>query len=276
MSRGLVMSTLSPLIEKQQAVAGETEHVVERQGRDHYLRAGLDELSPEHADLSEVRDHVAVREHRTLRRSSRSAGVLQECQVVRADRRRREARGRPAGERLPQAHRLWKIESRHHALDVPGEEVDGGTPGQRRKIREPCGEDVPDGGVCDDLRQYVSEVLQDHDRARARIDQLMMQLPRRIERIGVHDREPRTQRAEDRHRVLEQVRHHERHAFPGSEADLEEVGGEPAGKALEIRKGQRHSEVVISGAIGKSRAARIENADQRRLGTDLDARLAQS
>ena len=60
--------------------------------------------------------------------------------------------------------------------------------------------------------QHVRDVLEDHDRLRAGVLQLVLELAVRVERVGVDDREPGAQRAEQRDRVLQDVRHHQRDA----------------------------------------------------------------
>ena len=82
-------------------------------------------------------------------------------------------------------------------------------------------------------RERVREVLQDDDRLRAGVLQLMLELARGVERIGVDDREAGAQRAVQRDRVLQDVRQHDRDAVALLQVRaLLQPGGEVARRLL--------------------------------------------
>ena len=70
---------------------------------------------------------------------------------------------------------------------------------------------LSDGFFSQHLLQRVGEVLQHHDDLGARIVQLVLELARGVLRVDVDHRVAGAQRAEQGHRVLQQVGHHDRH-----------------------------------------------------------------
>ncbi len=163
------------------------------------------------ARLQHVRDHVAMSEHRALGDAGRAAGVLQERDVVVRDRR-------PASN-----GRNWPCSSTSLKRTAPGSSQCGTCLRTWRTTRftiadfgQPSWSPTPvtmtcsSCGALDHLGERVREVLEDHDRFRAGIGQLMLELARGVERIRVDDGQPGAQRAVQRDRVLQDVRQHDR------------------------------------------------------------------
>ena len=99
--------------------------------------------------------------------------------------------------------------------------------GKRQKIADSSGDDVRDGGLVQHLLQGMGKVLQHDDDLRARVLELMLQLARRVERVDVDHRHARSQRAEHRDRILQQVGHHQCHPIALGQADCAlQVGAE--------------------------------------------------
>ena len=69
--------------------------------------------------------------------------------------------------------------------------------------------DVLDRRVRDHFLQHVREVLEDDDDRRAGIDELVLELARGVQRIGVDDGHAGAQRAVHDDGVLQDVRHHD-------------------------------------------------------------------
>ncbi|WP_425249748.1 AMP-binding protein, partial [Enterobacter hormaechei] len=65
-------------------------------------------------------------------------------------------------------------------------------------------------GSFNDFFQRVGKVGDNHNRRRAAVIQLMFQLARGIERVNVNHDHPCPEDPEQRHRVLQQVWHHQR------------------------------------------------------------------
>ena len=61
--------------------------------------------------------------------------------------------------------------------------------------------------------QRIGKVLQHDNRCRTAVFQLMFQLARRIKRIRIHCHQTCLQNTEKRNRILQNVRHHNRHTL---------------------------------------------------------------
>jgi hypothetical protein len=89
------------------------------------------------------------------------------------------------------------------------------------------------------LLQHGSEILQDHDGFGAGIVELVFELARLVERVDVDHRAAGAQDPGDRHRVLQYVGHHQRHAVAALEAAALQPGGEGARGGIERAIGHR-------------------------------------
>ncbi|MNP70485.1 hypothetical protein D3C76_1667240 [compost metagenome] len=65
-------------------------------------------------------------------------------------------------------------------------------------------------GFVDHFLEGVREVRDNHNCRCAAVVQLMLQLARGIEGVNVNHDHPGAQNAKQRHRILQQVRHHQR------------------------------------------------------------------
>ena len=137
--------------------------------------------------------------------------------------------------------------------------------------------------LADHLLQRVGEILDDDDRLGAGILQLMLEFARRVERVDIDDDAAGAQRAEQRHRVLQQVGHHQRDAIALLEADRLQPAGEIARQAIQLAVGHLAIHADVGNLIGilrcrrprtPSPARRLVDADfggnARRVGLDPD------
>jgi len=109
---------------------------------------------------------------------------------------------------VPIVERQFKLAD--HLAHVPDREVDEPPLPKTKQVTRSHQHDVPDIGPVDDIRQCAGEVLQDQDRLRPRIAELVLELPRRVQGVHVDDRETCAKNGGDRHHVLGQVGHHQR------------------------------------------------------------------
>ena len=72
---------LTAELNKQQAVHGQCENVVQRQRRNDQLFAGMQQRPVGCIDLLKVRQHVAVGQHCAFRHAGGTAGILQEREI---------------------------------------------------------------------------------------------------------------------------------------------------------------------------------------------------
>ena len=98
----------------------------------------------------------------------------------------------------------------------------------------------------------LGEVLENDDGLGAGVLQLVLQLARRVQRIDVHHGHAGAQDAEQRHRVLQQVRRHDGDALAlGHARQSLQEGGEVARQPLQLGVAHGAAEVVIGRFVGK-------------------------
>ncbi len=93
----------------------------------------------------------------------------------------------------------------------------------------------------------------------------MFQLARRIERIAVHHDASGAQGAEHRHRILQHVGHHDRHARALAQTTRLQPGAEQAREPIELAERDELAQIRIGGAIAILRGARFEQRPDRRI-----------
>ncbi len=116
------------------------------------------------------------------------------------------------------------------------------------------------------LCERVCEVLEDQDRPGAGVLELVLELARRVERVGVHHRETGVEGGCERHGVLQDVGQHDRQPVALPEArHLLQVGRELAAQPVEIPVGQRavHQRAgrLIGVFLAASRDERLQRGD---------------
>jgi len=132
---------------------------------------------------------------------------------------------------------------------------------------------VAHSGCRDDLLQGVREVLQHHDGRRTGVGQLMLQFTRGVERINVDHHQAGAQRAEQRHRVLQQVGQHDGHPLALAQSHhLLQVGAEIAGEAIDFAVAQGDAHVGEGGALAEPLATLFEHVLERSEAEDVDFR----
>jgi hypothetical protein len=117
----------------------------------------------------------------------------------------------------------------------------------------------------------VSEVLQDDDGGGARVRELMLQLARGIQRVGVHHGESGTQGAVRGHGILQDIGHHDGDpvALPKAATVLQE-GAELRRKDVELAVGHRLAHVHIGIARGMDGQRLLDHLLERGVFVDID------
>ena len=116
-------------------------------------------------------------------------------------------------------------QARHHLLHLLDDQVDDPALRPRQHVADLGGDHVLDRRAPEHLLQDTGEVLEDDDGLGARVLELVLELARRVERIDVHHDHAGAQDAEQRHRVLQQVRRHD-----GDALALAPCPASPAGR----------------------------------------------
>ena len=213
-SRGLAISTLcrAPLDEGEQ-LHRQREDVIERQRRHDDVAACLELGLHPRRGLLEVRDHVAVRQHRRpwARRSCRPCTAGTRCRPV-------VSGTGSSGSLRPTASAALNgtapsichggtiffpyLTTRFVSSALIGGKRSPSLGGDHRLDRRPL----------DDLLDGVREILEHDDRLRAGVVELVLELAARVERVAVDDHQAGAERGEQRDRILQHVRHHDRDA----------------------------------------------------------------
>ena len=165
-------------------------------------------------NLLKVRQHITVGQHRPFRHAGGTARVLQKCQILRHDLRLHVLHPVARMQGAAEGDGIRQVVFRHQPLNVFNDKVDQRTFRGRELVAHARQDDVFNLGFFNHFFQRVGKVGDNHNRRRAAVIQLMFQLARGIERVNVNHDHPCPEDPEQRHRVLQQVWHHQRDAIP--------------------------------------------------------------
>ncbi|MNO92083.1 hypothetical protein D3C76_836450 [compost metagenome] len=229
------------------------------------------ELRQAGVHLLHVGDQVGVGEHRALGHAGGAAGVLQHGDVVEADPDRLQGMAAPLLQGLLERHRRRQAVVRHHLLQVFHRQVDQPALRLRQQVAHARLDQVFDAGVRQHFLDQLAEQVDVDQRPRPGILELVAHLAGGIERIGVDHHQPGAQRAEHRHRELQDIRHLDRDTVARTQVGaLLQVGGEGRGQAVELGVAQGDAHVAVGRAVGEFLAGALEHLDHRLVGGQVD------
>ena len=171
--------------------------MIERQRGDDDLLALLNRFAGPCTRLQYVRNEVAVGQDCAFRRSGCAAGVLEQGGVAMTGLRLIENGARAAAQRTEEANGARNVPRRHHLLHPLHREVDQPPARRLQQIANLCGHHVADIGAGDHILEHVGEVLDNHNRFRAGVLQLVLQFARGVQRVHVHHDHARAQHAKE-------------------------------------------------------------------------------
>ncbi len=181
-----------------------------------------------------------MREHGALRHARRAAGVLQERDVLVAEFDGLQVLVAALAQCFRKAHGAGQAVLRHLLLHVAQHEVDQHRFREAEQVADARHDHGVEVQVALHLGQRVREVLQDQDRPRAAIVQLVLQFARRVHRVRVDDREAGPERTQDRDGVLQHVRQHQCDAVTLAQPrNLLQIRCEAAREHVDVAIGQR-------------------------------------
>ena len=254
---------------EDEAVRSQRKDVIERQRRENHVPLVAQERLHPGAGLQQIGDDVPVQQHRPLRNAGRAAGVLQERDVLVRDGHMLELAPAAFGQRFGQPHRARETPRRDQFLDVAQHEVDQqALPAE--ELADAGHDDLLDRCLADDFLHGVREVLDDDDHLGAAVDQLMLELARRVQRVGIHHRIARPQNTEQAHWVLQNVGHHQGDARALLEAASLEKRAERGGSGIELSKADRMSHAGVGWPRTELLDDPIEYVAYRRVRVDVD------
>ena len=225
--------------------------MIQRQRGDH--DAGARALQrgpyPSHG-LQQVCYHVAMGEHGGFGNAGGAAGILQKGQVVRLKFHRIEFQSQSARQCALETDGAGNLPGGHLLLHVTEHEIDDETFRQTEQVADAGDQDVFQFGVRQHFLQHMGKVFDDDDDLGARVLELMFEFACRVQRICIYYDHAGAQRAEQRHRVLQDIRHHYRDAVAFRKAGLVlQPGGERAAQLIELCVGERGAEVAERGQL---------------------------
>ena len=170
----------------------------------------------------------------------------------------------PFAQHLPERDRAGDAPGRHHFLDPLDHEIDQRPLGKREQIAQLGRDHRLDRRPVQHFLQGVSEVFEDDDDGRAGILELMLQFAGRVQGINVHHDQTRAQDAEQCHRILQHVGHHQGDPLTLAQTErLLQPGPKRAAQPVNVPILQGHAHVGISRQIAKALAAFFQNVLQR-------------
>jgi hypothetical protein len=123
------------------------------------------------------------------------------------------------------------------------------------------------------LLQHVREILDDDDDLGPGIGQLMLELAGGVQRIGVDDHHAGAQHAEQRDRILQDIRHHESDAVALDQSGfLLQPGRERAAELVELRIAQGRAHVGERRRVPVGGTGLVENVPQRGIAIGVNVR----
>ena len=238
--------------------------MIQRQGRHHQLLALLEFGLDPRMRLRQIGQNVSVRQHRALGDPRRSAGVLQISQIAQPHRYRRKSACRALRQRRAKIDGPRNTPRRNHFLDVLDDKINQRPLGKAQQIAHPHDHHVLHRGTVNHLRQRVRKILQNNNGFRAGVLELMFQLTRRIKRIAINHHATGTQRTEHAHGILQDIRHHQRHAVALLQLEhCLQIRRKVTGQGIEFAVGQLRPHVDESHAIAIMRHAVLEHRPDR-------------
>ena len=166
--------------DKQQAVHGQGENVIQRQRGHHELFAAMQQRAVGGIDLLEVGQHVAMGQHRPFSHPGSASGVLQKHQIFRYDLRLHVLHAIAVLQRAAKRDGIRQMVLRHQALDVLDHKVHQRAFGGGELIAHARQDHVFHLGLRHHFFQGMGKVGDDDDRRRAAVVELMLQFTRGI------------------------------------------------------------------------------------------------
>src|SRR3984957_13532247 len=124
-------------------------------------------------------------QHRALWKAGGSARVLKKSDIVRRDWSLRERTLRSQREHAIEIHSLRQAESGNVARAVPHDRIDDEPLGAAQLVAGAGHNNCSEGRTIDRLFERAGEVLQNDNRFGARIDEVMLELTRRVQRVAI-------------------------------------------------------------------------------------------
>ena len=153
-------------------------------------------------------------------------------------------------------------------LHVAHDDVRHGTAWPVQEIANAGRHNMIDVGIGDNVLENVREVLEDNDAARTGVLELVLEFPRRVQRVDVNNDQAGPENAAHRDRVLQDVRQHDRDALAACQPELFlQEAGKAHRQLVQIGITQRLAHVRVGRVIrvsGETMLEQVANRSPRR------------
>ena len=153
-----------------------------------------------------------MREHGGLGDAGGTAGVLQECDVFRPKRDRVVLQAKPGGKRTLECDRTRHAPGGDLLADMAQDEIHHHAAWHAEQVADAGHQDLLQGRARQHLLQHMREILDHHNAFRPGIGELVFQFSSGVQGIRIDHHHAGAQYPEQGDRVLQNVRHHQRHA----------------------------------------------------------------
>jgi hypothetical protein len=119
-----------------------------------------------------------------------------------------------------------------------------------QQIADARGDHVLHRRLVDDGFERVSEVLEDHDAARAGVLELVLEFARRVQRVDVNGNQAGTENRREHDRVLQHVWQHDCDTLAARQSEvLLQVAGEQHRQLVDLAIRERGAHVGVCGTL---------------------------
>ncbi len=122
---------------------------------------------------------------------------------------------------------------------MPQDEIDDPALGLAEQVADACGYDMLNVALANDFLENVREIFENDDCLGTRVCELVLEFPRRIERVDIYDDKSGAKNAAQDYRVLQDVRQHDCDPLTACKAQrMLQVAGELHRQLVEVAVAQ--------------------------------------
>ena len=256
---------------KNHQVHRQSEDVVKRQRGDDGFFAFAQLVFNPFFRLKHIGADVAVAEDGAFGDAGRAARVLQQRGIFAGQGNGAKGMRRPFFQGRLKRDSAGNAVFGHHFFDFAQHEIHQRAFEEAEHFSDRSDDDVFDLRARQHQLQRVGKIFQNDDGGRAAVFQLMLQLARGVERIGVHRHQPRLQDAKKCNRVLQQVGQHNRHALAALQLqNVLQIGSEIFRQLADFGVSERFAHVLKRGLMREFFNALTEYVADRAVLRDVD------
>ena len=216
--------------------------------------------------LQNVGDHVAVQQHSTFGHAGGATGVLQHRDVVGGELGFSKSQLPTFAQGIVELDRLGQVENRHHLFDISHHVIDQTAFEPTQTVAHRSRHHMLHRCLCDAFFKRRCKVFDDHDRFGARVLELVLQLPRGVQRVHVDHHKTGSQDGRHGHRVLRHIGHHDGDAVTLNQSQRLPVRGQRQAFLVGLGKTDVLAHETVSTTVSVFGETVFKQADQGAVG----------